>query len=29
VAMGRPLGIARDLSFPLYLPYFTPLTAAA
>jgi len=27
--MGRPLGIARDLSFPLYLPYFTPLTAAA
>jgi hypothetical protein len=28
VAMGRPLGIARDLSFPLYLLHYAPLTAA-
>jgi peptidoglycan/LPS O-acetylase OafA/YrhL len=27
-ATGRPLGIARDLSFPLYLLHFVPLTAA-
>jgi len=26
--MGRPLGIARDLSFPLYLLHYAPLTAA-
>lgn len=27
-ATGRPLDIARDLSFPLYLLHFAPLTAA-